>query len=280
MIAAHDAGATLGDQLAALAQQKIDVATEIIVVDNASADDTAAVARDRATLDPRIRLVTAADGRGAGYARNVGVAATDATWLAFCDADDVVADGWLEAIAGALAEHRFTAGPIELDRLNPAWIVESRGRSFSTEPTTFFDIFPTASSCNMGLHREVFDDVGGFDESFLIGQDAELSMRLWQAGVELHFCADAVVHYRYRPTLRAVFGQSRRFAAVQPVFAERLRAAGHPTPSRWAGARQWLWLLRNLPRLASRPGRARWLFVAGRQVGRVQGGIRVRRLTI
>ena len=274
MIAARDAATTLGEQLDALAVQQADVGVEIIVVDNDSTDGTADAVRNRAERDPRIRLLTATAGRGAGYARNAGVDATDAEWIAFCDADDIVADGWLPAVVTALADHELVTGPLELDRLNPAWVVESRGRSFATAPTRFLGIFPTASSCNMALHRHRFAEVGGFDESFRFGQDAELSLRLWQAGVRVHFEPRAVVHYRYRPTMRALFGQSRRFGVVQPVLAERLRRAGQPVP-RCAGRRQWGWLARHLPLLRTRPGRARWVFVAGRQIGRLQGAWRV-----
>lgn len=272
VIAARDAAGTLGEQLDALAAQDAPVPVEVIVVDNGSTDATAELVHARAAADPRVRLVSAPEGRGAGHARNAGVASTDARWLAFCDADDIVAQGWLAAMTRALAHHELVAGPLELDRLNPEWLVESRGRSFATEPNRFLDVFPAASSCNMAVHRARFDEVGGFDESFLAGQDLELSMRLWQAGVELHFEPEAVVHYRYRPSLAAVFAQSRRFGAVQPVLEARLRQSGQEIPSGTPGLRRWLWLVRNLPRLRTRAGRARWLFVAGRQIGRLRGG--------
>jgi hypothetical protein len=85
------------------------------------------------------------------------------------------------------------------------------------------------------------------------------------------------VRYRYRPTLRATFRQARAYGRVRPVLAERLRRAGRPAPKRHAGVRNWAWLGRHLPLLAARPGRAKWLWVAGQRIGNVEGSFVVRR---
>lgn len=277
VIAAHNAAEYLAEQLEALCEQSCMLEWEVVVVDNNSTDRTAAVAqsfRDRLN----IKVVGATSGRGAGYARNVGVAATQGSLLIFIDADDVVSANWLSTLAAALEENRFVAGPAELDRLNEPWVADSRGRRFADEATSFLGIFPYAASCNLGVHREVFEEVGGFDESFIKGQDIELSLRIWQSGVELHFEPDAVVHYRLRVSLLEIFEQSRRYGAVQPVILERLRREGIHVPGRFDRAKVWGWLIVNVPLLRHRSGRARWLWTAGTQLGRLEGGLRIRRL--
>jgi len=62
---------------------------ELIVVDDASTDDTPALAEDLASRDARVRLIPRAEQGGPAVARNTGIAAAQGRYLAFCDADDL-----------------------------------------------------------------------------------------------------------------------------------------------------------------------------------------------
>ncbi len=278
MIAAHDAAATLEQQLDALCGQGWDRPWEIVVVDNASTDATASIVARVAAGCPRLRLVDATDGRGPAYARNVGARAASGRLLAFCDADDVVGPGWVAAMGDGLADDEFVCGPVELERLNPPWLVTSRGSTGTESAARFEDRFPFASSCNLGIRRARFEAFSGFDESLHVGEDIDLSMRLHLSGVRLGFRPDALVHYRYRPTLRSTFDRGVAYGAAGPAIAERWRARGGAPVPRWRGARNWAWLVRHVLLLRSRDGRARWLWVAGQRLGRIAGSIRVRSL--
>ena len=278
MIAAHNAADTLGDQLDALCAQEWDRPWEIVVVDNASTDATPSIVAEAAARCPQLRLVTANDGRGPAYARNAGAREAAGRSLAFCDADDVVGREWVGSMGAGLAEHEFVCGPVELTRLNPGWLVDSRGTSGTTAAATFDDQFPFASSCNLGISRARFEMLSGFDEELTVGEDIDLSMRLALLGVRLRFLAPASVHYRYRPDLRSTFDRAVAYGAARPVLAERWRARGGTPVSRLRGARNWAWLVRHLPLLAHRDGRARWLWVAGQRLGSFVGSWRVRRL--
>ena len=92
------------------------------MVDNGSTDGTAALVRDHAARNPRVRLVDATERRGPSYTRNVGFEAAAAELIAACDADDVIAPGWVRAMGDALRVHPCVTGPLEVDRLNPAWL--------------------------------------------------------------------------------------------------------------------------------------------------------------
>lgn len=280
VIAAHNAAATLGDQLDALSDQTWASAWEIVVVDNGSTDSTDRLVRAAAMRDPRVRLVDASHGRGPAYARNVGARSARGRSLVFCDADDVVGRGWVAALGNALAGAPFVAGPVELRRLNPEWLVDSRGTTGTTAVARFDDRFPFASSCNCGVERSRFLQMGGFDEGLSVGEDIDLSMRLHFAGVPLTFVPDAVVHYRFRPTMWATFERAIAYGAARPVIAERWRSRGGDPISRWAGVRNWFWLVKHVGALRNRSGRARWLWVAGQRFGTVRGAWNVRRLYV
>lgn len=87
VVAAHDAVGTIGPAVAsALAQTLPDL--EVLVVDDASRDDTVAAARAAAGGDPRLRIVTLPENRGPAGARNAGIAASRGRYVAVLDADD------------------------------------------------------------------------------------------------------------------------------------------------------------------------------------------------
>lgn len=276
VIPAFNAAATIGDQLDALLAQDWSASWEVIVADNGSTDDTAHVVRTMATTHPRLRVVDAGGRPGPSYARNCGVRAANGSSIAFCDADDVVADGWLAAIGGALREHRLVTGPQEYERLNPSWTWGVYGTRPARALQTFDDIFPFGPTANLGVRRDHFDDVGGFDAAMNTAEDLDFCLRSWLTGVSVVFVPDAVVHYRYRCDVRSLWRQALSYGATTPVIARKLAEHDQATPSRWAGAKRWIWLIRRLPTLRDRAGRARWVVVAGNAVGRVIGSARAR----
>lgn len=87
VVPVHDGAAHLPRCLAALLRQKAE-RLEVIVVDDASTDDSARIVDELAAHDPRVRLLRLAESRGAGAARNAGLAAATGEYVAFVDADD------------------------------------------------------------------------------------------------------------------------------------------------------------------------------------------------
>jgi GT2 family glycosyltransferase len=280
VIAAFQAASTIGAQLEALRTQVWDGAWEIVVVDNGSTDGTPAVVGAAATRDARIRLIEASELRGAAFARNAGVEHALGESILFCDADDVVAGGWLPAMAEALRTHEFVTGPQEYETLNPEWMHGAFGTRTAHELQHFSGIFPFGPTANLGMRRTLFDSIGGFDTTFMVGQDVELCLRAWLAGAELQFVEAAVVHYRYRQDLRSLWRRARQYGSVAPAIARRLATAGRPTPRRMRGLRNWVWLVRHIPTLRTQSGRGRYLVVAGGVIGRLSGSVRHRRLLL
>jgi cellulose synthase/poly-beta-1,6-N-acetylglucosamine synthase-like glycosyltransferase len=237
VMACRDAAATLPAQLDALVAQVLPPELvgrwQLLVCDDASGDDSRAIAegyRDRlpltvlavdgpagpGTRGPTIR----AGGLGPGAARNWGAARASGSLLAFCDADDVVAPDWLARMVAALADHRFVAGRFATD-LNAAAVLRSRTLGQQDRLQGGPRGLPHAGGGNLGIRREVFEAVGGFDPSLRCLEDTDLSWRVQQAGVVLVFAADVVVRVRLRSTLATMFGQGRGYGAAYAELERR-----------------------------------------------------------
>ena len=92
--AEHCIGRAIGSVLAQTEQD-----FEILVIDDASSDTTAALVEAAAARDPRIRLLRARENGGPGLARNQGIAAASGEWVAPLDADDRFHPQRLERLA-------------------------------------------------------------------------------------------------------------------------------------------------------------------------------------
>jgi len=69
---------------------------QIIIVDDNSDSDKVDFEHFPGLGDPRIEIVFTKDGKGAGYARNVGLSKAIGKWILFADADDYFTDGFLQ----------------------------------------------------------------------------------------------------------------------------------------------------------------------------------------
>ncbi|HWA00960.1 MAG TPA: glycosyltransferase [Caulobacterales bacterium] len=103
LVAAYNSETTLKRSVqSALAQPEV---AEVCIIDDASSDGTLALARALAAEDERVVVVAQPVNRGPSAARNAGLAATRAPWIAILDADDYMLPGRLSSLlarAGAV----------------------------------------------------------------------------------------------------------------------------------------------------------------------------------
>jgi len=88
IIPAYNAGQSLPRALRSVCDQSLR-AIEILVVDDASQDQTHQLAESIATTDPRVRVIRRSSNGGPSAARNAGIDAARGTWIALLDADDM-----------------------------------------------------------------------------------------------------------------------------------------------------------------------------------------------
>ncbi|MCU1428503.1 MAG: glycosyl transferase family 2 [Actinomycetia bacterium] len=277
VIPCRNAAATLPDQLEALAKQEYDGAWEVVVADNGSTDDSRAVAAGFRDRLPRFTLVDAAACRGQAYARNVGARVATGRALCFVDADDVVAPGYLGAMAAALAEHDFVSASFDSASLNPGWVGQTRRAYQEHEIPDSLGFLPFVGGGGLGIRRELFTSIGGFDDTWWgAGEDIDFCWRAQRHGAQLHFVPEASVAIRWRASLRDLYRQGRNYGRGEPYLFMKYRGDGMASPGLKAGLDEWWALLQRLPRLRTRAQFANWLRRAARKFGRLEACVRFR----
>ena len=281
VIPVKDAEHEIAGQLEALAAQEWSEPWEVVVVDNGSHDATLDVVRSFDDRIPALRVVDASLRPGQAYALNEGVRAARAEAIAFCDADDEVAPGWVAAMSDALARHPLVAGRSDVTKLNQPWVVGTREAQppGQLSTTSFAPYAPYTGSSALGVRRSVHETLGGFDESMPALFDLDYCLRAHARRLELHLAADAVVHYRYRHELRAIFRQARFYAEHMALVQRRHEDRSARSRKPWL-LRGWKPVLRALGASYGRAGRARLAWHLGWQVGRFIGSARYRVLAL
>lgn len=203
----------LGDVIEALTRQTArDLIAEMIVV----GQDRYGMARAPARMIATPRPVSAA------RARNLGVAAARGEYVLFIDSDCIAAPDLVERMASRLnGEAHVVCGGVVVER-EDYWTACDNLLVFSqyldSSPPGPRDYVPSLNLC---IRRSLFLRMGGFDERFpgAAGEDTDLSLRLREAGVTLHFEPRArVIHRSARATPRAVWEHLRAFGRAQATL--------------------------------------------------------------
>ncbi len=273
-----NAEATLGEQLEALAEQDWPGWWEVIVADNGSSDGSRELVERYRRRLPVLRSVDAGDRPGQAHARNVGAAAARGEALLFCDADDMVAPGWISALGKALADHPFVASRYEIERLNSPAIAASRGnpQADGLNPYTYPAFLPHAGGGGLGVRRDLHEKVGGFNESLAVLEDTDYCWRIQLVGTPLRFVSEAVVHIRYRPSLEGIFRQTLAYGEQNVAIYKAYRDRGMPRLGWLPGLARWAKLLLTSPKLLLASRRASWIHQLAWRLGRLRGCLKYR----
>jgi glycosyltransferase involved in cell wall biosynthesis len=277
VIPAYNAAATIGAQLDALAGQTYDGSWEVLVCDNGSTDRTREVVAAYADRVPGLRVVDASDARGAAHARNAGAAA-GGDLIAYCDGDDEVTEGWLDALVAGAATADLVGGALDHQTLNDPELADLRGGA-ETELPRDLDFLPYAISANLAVWRDVWEALGGWDTGFpgAAGEDVDFCWRAQVAGYTIAFAPSAVARYRHRDSVGGSVRQVYAYAGSGAQLYRRFRADGARRRSLAQVGGAWAGLVVRLPfRVLSRRPPAMWLTHAAENAGRIRGSIRHR----
>lgn len=216
------------------------IEAEIIVIDNASSDDSCTMIKE---LFPNITLIENKENVGFSKANNQAVKVAKGEYVCILNPDTAVAEGTFEKCLG-ISESSKKIGAIGVYLLDGTgnFLPESK----RNVPTPFISLLkilgftkkyyasklsekatgsvPVLVGAFMFLKREVYNQVNGFDEDyFMYGEDIDLSYKIEQAGYKNHYIGSTeTLHYKGESTQKDADYLDRFYGAMQIFYKKHL----------------------------------------------------------
>jgi glycosyltransferase involved in cell wall biosynthesis len=283
VICCHNSARRLPATLMHLGAQKVNagIPWEVVLVDNASTDDTATVAKECWSKHPAAPLRIIGEPRlGPAFARKRGMNEARYEFISFVDDDNWVDERWVEPCAAFLQDHPAVGAvgasstPVcEVEP--PAWFWDCN-MLYAISPATwragdFTDNPGTLWTAGMTLRKTAVTALEssnaplllsgrrGSSSSLAAGEDTELTLRLRLAGWKLWY--EPSLHFRhYLPTTRLTWSYARRLyrgsgeaAALLTPYAAVLES-GSRSPQELRKTWEWQFL-QTVRHLLARPDR-------------------------
>ncbi|MBL0155193.1 MAG: glycosyltransferase [Chitinophagaceae bacterium] len=221
---------------------------EIIVVDNASSDQSLEYLVPRF---PRVRFIANPTNDGFAKACNMGWKASIGDYALFLNPDTIVPEDCFTKCLAFMDGHP-DAGALGVKMLDGSghFLRESK-RSFPSPVTSFYKLvglsalFPRSavfSKYHLGaldenknhvvdvlagafmlVRRDVLEKTGGFDEIFFMyGEDVDLSYRIQEAGYKNYYFAETdIIHFKGESTRKGSMNYVRMFYKAMSVFVKK-----------------------------------------------------------
>jgi glycosyltransferase involved in cell wall biosynthesis len=210
-----------------------DVDLEVIVVDEASTDDTPEVLAGLG--DPRVRVVRHETPRGVSTARNRGAGEARGEWVAFTDDDDLWApDKLTRQVQAAQAADRdwSYAGSVNItDGFQIVHGLPPPPPEVVVTALPHYNAIPGGGS-NVVVRRDALGRAGPFDTRLRNTEDWEMWIRLAKAGPPAWVCSPLLA---YR-----VHASNSSLDIAEIVRGARLIEALHQTTADWGRLHRWL----------------------------------------
>ncbi|MBW0001624.1 MAG: glycosyltransferase family 2 protein [Verrucomicrobia bacterium] len=196
LLPAYNSAAYLPEMVAQARQQTVPFA-EIICYDDASRDDTAAVADGLG-----IRVIRGAENRGAAFARNRLLEATRCDWVHFHDVDDELSPRFLEKMVQLLCDPRTAA----VCATRKTWDDNSRPTRIERFPRLESEPDLLAFFLTHFIHLNAFIfprafllQIGAFRDELRLAEDTEFEARAAARGLKCRYLDEALVGWRIHP---------------------------------------------------------------------------------
>lgn len=206
---------------------------EVVVIDN---DLNGSACKFCEQIEPKFKWSLRSEvesQRGISYARNHAIAAAskDAKFIVMIDDDEVPEPQWLEELL--LVQSKYNADvvtgpvlPVLPDKDIPNWV--KKGKFFERIRHPTGHLLQVAFTHNVLVHGEILRKLDKpFAECFALtgGEDADLFMRLYQAGSKIVWANDAIVHEsipKNRATLKYILQRGYRTWGTHSIVEREL----------------------------------------------------------
>ena len=225
IVAVYERQDELTELLSSLAKQT-NSNFEIIIVDDGSKNKLDTVcAKFQDQLDIKYYYKT---NSGPGKSRNYGMAKANGNYFIFLDSDTIIPSTYIQSVYDELNLNFVDAfgGPDDADESFNAY---QKAITFSM--TSFLTTGGIRGgkkqvgkfqprSFNMGISRKAYEVTGGF-AAMRIGEDPDLSMRLWESGLETRLFQNSKVIHKRRTSLKKFAKQVYQFGVARPILNQR-----------------------------------------------------------
>ena len=219
LVAARNAERDLPDLIASLERQTVDD-FEVLLLDDASTDRTAAIARE----SPLVQVESFTEHGGYPAGLNAAARRASGEWLALTDADCRPAEGWIEQGLKAVGENDggvIIAGQIEMPlgvSPNVAMLVDA----VSYLDQKRYAAEGLAAGANLWTPRALWERLGGFAEGLGTygGLDTDYCRRAAELGATVVYAPDVVVEHPPRRRMRDVARKSFRLGRDRTMVGD------------------------------------------------------------
>jgi cellulose synthase/poly-beta-1,6-N-acetylglucosamine synthase-like glycosyltransferase len=193
-IAAYNAETTIRPLLDSLLELEYPE-YEVVIVDDGSVDETAAIIEAYTGDDSPIRLIEQTN-QGASAARNQAFEAANHDIVAYTDSDTRVDPDWLHELVAPFADPEVgaTTGQtiFETNETCTSWVrsVDIAVRNSRRNETTRL-----ANGPNCAFRRDLLDEIGGFNPDWFHAEDTAVSYEVYAHGYEIRYVPDAKVYH-------------------------------------------------------------------------------------
>ena len=218
VVCSYNGGKTLEGCLRSLARLNYPN-YETIVIDDGSTDDTSAIAQRFP-----VRCIRTENG-GLSRARNLGIAESTGSIVAFIDADAFADRDWLFHMVTALENQQAAAvGGPNLSPQGDGFIAQCVDHAPGNPTHVLIDdeLAEHVPGCNMAFRKEALEAIGGFDVLHrTAGDDVDLCWKLLARDEKIAFAPGAVVWHHRRPTIPAFLKQQKGYGFAEAHLRQR-----------------------------------------------------------
>jgi glycosyltransferase involved in cell wall biosynthesis len=241
---------------------------ELLLVDDGSTDNSAAIAERYAGRDSRVRRLAHPGGvnRGMSASRNLGISQASGKYLGFLDADDIWQPRKLAEQVAMFQAHPEAAMVYGRTEIWYSWtgqpedVGRDRYHDLGVQPNTLIapprlaavllrNRAQTPTTCNALLRRDVLTQLGGFEEQFRGMYEDQVFFIKVELAAPVYVSDASWARYRQHAESTSAQAQSQTYAVTRLPFLEwceeYLQAHGITDPGIWRVLKRELWFCRH-----------------------------------